>query len=54
MIEGEADFVSEAQMKEAMYLANEAVKNSVTRRSSWRKRPAAPKRNISSIRFRKP
>ncbi len=26
MIEGEADFVSEAQMKEAMYLANEAVK----------------------------
>ena len=26
MIEGEADFVSEAQMKEAMYLANDAVK----------------------------
>lgn len=26
MIEGESDFVTEAQMKEAMYLANEAVK----------------------------
>ena len=44
MIEGEAEFVSEAQMREAMYLANEAVKKQCEAQIELAKRAGRPKK----------
>ena len=45
MIEGEADFVSEAQMKEAMYLANDAVKKQCEAQIELAKRAGRAKKD---------
>lgn len=45
MIEGEAEFVSEAQMREAMYLANEAVKKQCDAQIELAKRAGRTKKD---------
>lgn len=45
MIEGEADFVSEAQMKEAMYLANDAVRKQCEAQIELAKRAGRAKKD---------
>lgn len=45
MIEGEADFVSEAQMKDAMYLANEVVKKQCEAQLELAKRAGRAKKD---------
>jgi polyribonucleotide nucleotidyltransferase len=45
MIEGEAEFVSEADMREAMYLANEAVKKQCAAQIELARRAGRPKKD---------